>query len=154
MNRRAAGWLRAGAVIFAAAAVLAGCSEDQSDPAKVAVSSDPTAAGAAASLGARLFESNCIACHQADGRGIPGIYPSLVESPVALGDPKVLALWVIKGVRPAALPAGRYPTRMAQFGWLKPADAAALLTYVRASFGNHAPAVDAATVSLALDESP
>jgi len=134
--------------MVAAAGLLGGCSQDQEDPAKAAAASSPLG------LGNRLYESNCVACHQADGRGIPGVYPSLLESPVALGDPKALALWVIKGVRPAALPAGRYPAQMPQFGWLKPADAAALLTYVRASFGNHAPAVDAATVTQAVEQSP
>jgi hypothetical protein len=39
---------------------------------------------------------------------------------------------------------------MPQFGWLKPVEAAALLTYIRSSFGNAAAAVDAATVTKAL----
>jgi mono/diheme cytochrome c family protein len=102
--------------------------------------------------GARLYESNCIACHQEDAAGIPGVYPSLVGSPVVVGDPRALALWVVKGVRPAALPAGRYATQMPQFGWLKPDAAAALLTYVRASFGNHAPAVDTVTIAQTLEK--
>jgi hypothetical protein len=41
---------------------------------------------------------------------------------------------------------------MLQFGWMKPADAAALFSYVRSSFGNSAPAIDAATVAKALEE--
>ncbi len=48
------------------------------------------------------------------------------------------------------MPAGRYPTQMLQFGWMKPADAAALFTYIRSNFGNSAPPVDAATVARAL----
>ena len=67
-----------------------------------------------------------------------------------LGDPKELALWVIKGRRPPSMPAGRYSTMMPQFGWMKAPDAAALFTYLRAHFGNSAPAVDAATVAQAL----
>ena len=112
----------------------------------------PTPAGqAAVDIGARLYEGNCSACHQADAHGVPGVYPSLSGSPVVLGDPQALALWIVEGRRPPAMPAGRYPTVMAQFGWLKPGDAAALLTYLRASFGNAAPSVDAATVAHALD---
>jgi len=34
---------------------------------------------------------------------------------------------------------GRYATAMPKFGWLNDADAAALLTYLRSSFGNRAP---------------
>jgi len=101
--------------------------------------------------GARIYEGNCIACHQQDAHGIAGVYPSLAGSPVVLGDPKALALWVIKGRRPSSLPAGRYPTSMSPFGWLKAADAAALFTYLRTSFGNSASPVDAAAVAEALD---
>jgi mono/diheme cytochrome c family protein len=63
-----------------------------------------------------------------------------------------LALWVLKGLRPPSMPTGRYPTQMLQFGWMKPADAAALFTYVRSNFGNSAAPVDAATVSKALGQ--
>jgi mono/diheme cytochrome c family protein len=77
------------------------------------------------------------------------VYPSLAGSAVVLGDPAELARWVIKGQRPAALPTGRYPTQMLQFGWMKPADAAALLSYLRSNFGNSAPPVDAAAVAKA-----
>jgi len=118
---------------------LAACSAPNS------TASPPSAAGAL------IYDGNCIACHGPDARGIPGVYPSLVGSPVVLGDPEELALWIIKGRRPPAMPAGRYPTSMAQFGWLKAEDAAALLTYLRSSFGNAAPAVDAATVGQVLD---
>jgi mono/diheme cytochrome c family protein len=102
--------------------------------------------------GADLFNDNCAACHQQSGQGIPGVYPSLAGSPTVLGDPQALARWVIKGQRAPSMPPGRYSTAMPQFGWLKDADAAALFTYLRSSFGNHAPLVDAATMASALGE--
>lgn len=71
---------------------------------------------------------------------------------MVLGDPAPLARWVIKGQRPASMPLGRYPTQMLQFGWLKAADAAALFTYLRSSFGNSAPPVDASVVVKALGQ--
>jgi mono/diheme cytochrome c family protein len=101
-------------------------------------------------VGERIFNGNCVACHQQGGVGIPGVYPSLVASPVVLGDPSELARWVIRGQRPPSMPVGRYPTQMLQFGWLKPADAASLFTYLRSHFGNSAAPVDAATVAKAL----
>jgi hypothetical protein len=76
----------------------------------------------------------------------------LVGSAVVLGDPKALALWVIKGQRVASMPAGRYPTAMPQYGWMSVPDAAALLTYLRSNFGNAAPPVDAATLAAALGD--
>ncbi len=129
-----AGWL-----FMATFCGIAGCSPQTSD-------SD------AAATGSRIYAGNCVACHQEDGRGLAGVYPSLVGSPVILGDPSSLALWVVKGRRPASLPEGRYTTMMPQFGWMKAPDAAALFTYLRSHFGNSAPTVDAATVAGALGE--
>jgi mono/diheme cytochrome c family protein len=106
----------------------------------------------AAQVGARIYSGNCVPCHQESGTGIAGVYPSLAGSPVVLGDPGELALWVIRGQRPLSLPAGRYPTQMLQFGWMKPADAAALFSYLRSSFGNSAAPVDAAAVAKALGQ--
>jgi mono/diheme cytochrome c family protein len=105
-----------------------------------------------AEVGARLYNGNCVPCHQQTGMGIAGVYPSLAGSAVVLGDPAQLALWVVKGQRPASLPSGRYPTQMLQFGWMKPADAAALFSYVRSNFGNSAAPVDAAAVAKALGQ--
>jgi mono/diheme cytochrome c family protein len=111
------------------------------------------AAGSAQDVGARIYGGNCLACHQPDARGIPGVYPSLVGSPVVLGDPKAFARWVVKGQRAASMQVGRYySTTMPQFGWLKASDAAALLTYLRSNFGNAAPRVAAATVAEALGD--
>ncbi len=104
----------------------------------------------AADTGARIYSGSCVACHQQNAQGIPGVYPSLVGSPVLLGDPAPLARWVIAGRRPPFMPAGRYPTAMPQFGWMKDRDAAALFSYLRSNFGNSAPPVSAATIAEAL----
>jgi mono/diheme cytochrome c family protein len=112
----------------------------------------PASAPPAPQAGADLFNGNCVACHQRDGRGIPGVYPSLAGSPMVLGDPKALLLWIVDGQRPATMPAGRYATAMPQFGWLKDSDAAALMSYLRSNFGNAAPPVDSATVAEALGD--
>ena len=105
---------------------------------------------AVAEIGERIYSGNCVPCHQQAGTGIPGVYPSLAGSPVVTGDPAELTRWVMKGQRPLSLPAGRYSTQMLQFGWMKPADAAALFSYLRSNFGNSAGSVDAATVAKAL----
>ncbi len=109
---------------------------------------------AAANAGEHLYNGNCVPCHQQSGQGIPGVYPSLTGSPVLLGDPKALTLWVVKGKRPASMPEGRYSTTMLKFGWLKAADAAALFSYLRSNFGNSAPPVDPAVVAEALGQQP
>jgi mono/diheme cytochrome c family protein len=131
--------------------LAAACSGGAADAPAPVAARGPWPAPAAADVGRSLYQANCVACHQPDGRGLPGVYPSLIGSRVVLGDPGALASWVVQGQRPAALPSGRYPTAMPQFGWMKPAAAASLLTYIRGGFGNTAPAVDAATVARALD---
>jgi mono/diheme cytochrome c family protein len=137
--------------ILMLAAVLAACSGPTAgEPAGGAARPAATAGGAHADAGERIYSGNCVPCHQPTGVGIPGVYPSLAGSPVVLGDPGELARWVIKGRRPASMPVGRYSTQMLQFGWLKPPDAAALFSYLRSSFGNSAPPVDAAAVAQAL----
>ena len=147
-------------VIVVLAAALVACSAKKK-PAQPQASPDASAAMAAAAgdaqasaaqAGARIYSGNCVPCHQQTGLGIVGEYPSLAGSSVVLGDPAQLALWVVKGQRPASMPAGRYPTQMLQFGWMKPADAAALFSYLRSNFGNSASPVDAAAVAKALGE--
>ena len=120
--------------------------------ASTATAAASDAGPSAAEFGARIYSGNCVPCHQQNGVGIPSVYPSLAGSPVVVGDPAQLALWVIKGQRPPSMPAGRYPTQMLQFGWMKPADAAALFSYLRSNFGNSAAPVDAAAVAKALGQ--
>jgi mono/diheme cytochrome c family protein len=105
-----------------------------------------------AGRGAELYAQNCLPCHREKGEGVPTVYPSLTGSAAVTGDPIELAQWVLSQKRPASIPAARYPTQMLLFGWMKDADAAALLTYIRANFGNAAPPIDAATVAKAREK--
>jgi mono/diheme cytochrome c family protein len=102
-----------------------------------------------ADLGARLYTQNCLPCHHDDGAGVPTVYPSLANSAVVNGDPTELAQWVLSGKRPKSMPAGRYSTQMLLFGWMKDPEAAALLTYIRGSFGNQAPPMQASDIAKA-----
>jgi mono/diheme cytochrome c family protein len=107
------------------------------------------ASAASADRGAVLYMQVCVSCHRENGEGVPNVYPSLAGSAAVKGDPIELAQWVLSQKRPATIPTGRYPTQMLLFGWMKDADAAALLTYIRSNFGNSAPPVDAATIARA-----
>jgi mono/diheme cytochrome c family protein len=132
------------ATLLVLAMPLAACSPQ---PAATTASS---AASAAPDRGERIYNANCVPCHQQNGAGIASVYPSLAASPVVQGDPAELARWVLKGQRPLSMPLGRYSTQMLQFGWMQPADAALLFTYLRSNFGNSASPVDAATVIQAI----
>jgi mono/diheme cytochrome c family protein len=121
--RRASLW-----VALASAVWLSGCQQAPPDP-------------LAHTAGAKVYRNNCLACHQAQGQGVAGVQPPLAQTPVPTGDVNTLLRWVMYGQRPAALPAGQYSGVMPQFSYLSDAELAAVLTYVRASFGNHASAV-------------
>jgi len=102
---------------------------------------------AAPADGKTLFAKNCAACHQANGRGIPGAFPALVASAVVTGAPDEAADVLLKG-------RGGMPDFSAS---LDDADIAAVLTYARSSWGNHAPPVagaDIATRRTALQVAP
>jgi alcohol dehydrogenase (quinone), cytochrome c subunit len=125
---------------------LGACSQPS---APTAASDGAPAPAGPADRGTVLYMQNCVACHREKGEGVPNVYPSLAGSAAVMGDPIELAQWVLSQKRPATIPAGRYPTQMLLFGWMKDDDAAALLTYIRSNFGNSAPPVDAATIAQA-----
>lgn len=86
----------------------------------------------------------CSACHSADGKGLPigdkKMAPSLAGSKIVTGDPAVLALVVLKGIKKEGTD---YIGAMAPLEGVYADDKklADVLTYVRQSFGNSAEAV-------------
>ena len=88
--------------------------------------------------GKKVYESQCAACHQATGKGLPPNFPSLVGSKVVTGPAKDHIVHTIqgKGLMPA-------------FGSLSDADIAAAVSYERNSWGNSSGLVQAADVAAA-----
>ena len=86
----------------------------------------------------------CSTCHSADGQGLAigdkKMAPSLTGSKIINGDPSVLALVILKGVKKEGT---QYMGMMAPLELVYKDDQklADLLTYIRSSFGNNAPAV-------------
>lgn len=79
------------------------------------------------SRGAKVFAANCVACHQATGKGIPGSFPALDGSSVVLGP---------QGEQVKVLLNGRSGTAMASFKQLSDVELAAVITYTRNSWSN------------------
>lgn len=99
-------------------------------------------------LGKEVF-GTCIQCHQGDAKGLPDTYPPLVGSEYVTGDPRRLSAILLNGLEgPVTVNGkpfnGKMPAWKEQFN---DQEIAALLTYVRSSFGNSAPAVDEKTVA-------
>jgi aldose sugar dehydrogenase len=76
------------------------------------------------------------------------MHPPLVGSAVVAGDPATLVRVLLKGPA-AALPVGRptYSNPMPPFAALSDDDLAAVLTYLRATFGKGASAITPASVA-------
>ena len=78
--------------------------------------------------GEEVYSRSCAACHQADGNGIPGVFPALKDSPIALGSKEGHIGVLIDGV------AG---TSMQSFAdQLSEVDIAAVVHYERNAWGN------------------
>jgi len=93
---------------------------------------DPTRAA-----GAALYLDHCAGCHQAGGRGMPGVFPPLAGNGVVLAsDPADILKVVLQGV-PAQ---GKYVPMPAFAGQLNDQQVADLANYLRTSWGNGAAA--------------
>ena len=106
-----------------------------------------------ASLGERLFDSYCSACHQYDDQGM-GEAPPLENSPWVVGPSERLVRILLHGISGRIEIGGRvYDREMPGFGRiLSDRDAAALATYTRRRFGAHEPSVTPAEVKRIRDE--
>ena len=98
--------------------------------------------------GIELYKQTCAVCHMVDGSGVPDMQPALDTSKVVTGDPTTLIRVLLQGPD-KALPATRerYSNKMPAFESWPDADIAAVVTYVRRSFGKKTPAVSAAQVA-------
>lgn len=89
-------------------------------------------------LGKRVY-NNCMACHQRDGQGVPGNYPPLANSEWIAGPEATLAALLLHGLEGSVSVRGEsYNQVMPAWGHLSNEQIAAVLTFVRGSFGNSA----------------
>jgi len=78
--------------------------------------------------GAKVYATNCVACHQANGKGLPPTFPALDGSKIVNG-PKAAHIERVVNGKPG--------TAMAAFGkQLSDVEIAAVITYERNSWGN------------------
>jgi cytochrome c oxidase subunit 2 len=78
--------------------------------------------------GEQVYNTNCAACHQANGAGIPPAFPALKDSAIALGPVDKHIEIVVNGVAGSAM--------QAYGGQLSDVDMAAVITYERNAWGN------------------
>jgi cytochrome c oxidase subunit 2 len=78
--------------------------------------------------GEQVYKKNCVACHQAEGQGIPGVFPAITGSAIATGPLDGHTDIVLNGKTGSAMPAFA--------AQLNDVDIAAVLTYQRNALGN------------------
>ncbi len=96
----------------------------------------------------RTLFAHCMTCHQANGAGLPPLYPPLDESPYVTGDPERLAKILLHGLQGRIEVLGRtYDQSMPAAPFKKDADIAAIMTYIRQAWDNDADPVTPEFVS-------
>lgn len=99
--------------------------------------------------GKKVYDTYCLACHQADGGGVPRLNPPLQRTSFVLGDKKRLIEIVLKGMNEEIEIDGEvYDNNMSAHNFLSDQQVADVLTYVRNSFTNKASAVTPAEVKV------
>lgn len=97
-------------------------------------------ASAAAETPQEAYAAWCGRCHQFDGKGIPGLYPSLNGSVIVTADAKLFARLVLDGgFANNAMPAFR--------DVLSNQQAAEILSYIRTSWDNKASPITPAEIA-------
>ena len=86
--------------------------------------------------GRELFLDNCAECHQRNGLGLKGVYPSLSSSEIVRGSSVDVALQLIIG-------RGEMPSFA---GAMSAEEMASLINYVRNAWGNTSEDIDAAII--------
>ncbi len=109
----------------------------------------PAQPAGAQSSGQEVYNAYCMECHQANGTGVPNMQPSLKKSKKALGDPAPLIKFVLKGSADLDPSETIYSNIMPGHDFLSDSELAAVLTFIRQSFGNNAPLVSEAAVRAA-----
>jgi len=79
--------------------------------------------------GEKVYGHSCVACHQANGQGVPGAFPALAHGPITTGAIAGHVDIVMNGSK-------KNPAMAAWKGQLSDLELAAVITYERNAFGN------------------
>ncbi len=103
--------------------------------------------------GKAIYDTYCLTCHQADGKGVPGMNPPIAKTDWVLGDKTRLITVLLKGLKtPININGQTYDNPMPSHAFLTDVEIANVLTYIRSNFGNKAEAITAAEVKTVRDK--
>lgn len=117
---------------------------DQRTVAELSGPAPGAAAAGGAVDGAALFAAQCAACHQATGKGLPGVFPPLDGSEWVHGEPRILANILLHGITGEIEVEGqKFQGQMPAFAQLSDAELAGVASYIRGAWSNKADAITA-----------
>ena len=88
--------------------------------------------------GKALYKKYCLTCHQANGSGVPGMFPPLSQGSWIGKSPDELIPIILKGLNGEIEVNGEsYKNAMPPQTKITDEELALVLTYVRSNFGNH-----------------
>jgi mono/diheme cytochrome c family protein len=122
-------------LVLSAAALVAGAVVTHDASRSVAFASGDDGKG--------VYAANCIGCHGATGAGLPSTFPPLAKNAFVTGDPKKVIRAVLAGMSgPIKVNGKPYNGSMPPWkGTLSNKAVAAVISYIRSSWGNKASAV-------------
>jgi nitrite reductase (NO-forming) len=98
--------------------------------------------------GKQLFTGTCSVCHQANGEGLPGVFPPLAKSSLIAEDPKHPIRILLHGLTgPVKVNGKDYNSVMPPMTQLNDDEIANILTFVLNSWGNPGGRIEAAEVA-------
>lgn len=104
---------------------------------------------ASVSNGEKVYNQNCASCHGANGQGVQGSFPPLVGNPTVTGY-DIHLIHIVKYGLNGKIKVGGVDYNGMMPAWvqsLSNADIAAVLTYIRSSWGNKARPINEARVA-------
>ena len=84
--------------------------------------------------GEALYRKHCLACHQANGKGVPDMQPSLVVSKILRDDDAEIIRLILEGS--AFIKNSKYDSIMTPFNYLSDEEIATVINYTRSQFAN------------------
>lgn len=110
------------------------------DKVQTAIAADPTITGLKMDIqmekGKRVYMQNCFVCHQAEGQGLPGVFPPLAKSDFLMADKHRAISAVISGLSgPIKVNDKEYNGVMPPVA-LNDEQVANVITYIQNSWGN------------------
>ncbi len=110
--------------------------------------SAPGLASVIQSSGSQLYNKYCLTCHQADGSGVPGMFPPLAGNAKITGPSNDIVRIVLFGLEGPIVVNGKdFSQVMPPQDYLNDKQIADILSYIRTTWGNKASLVSPSEVN-------